>query len=464
MSKKFVNNAELVLQATNPGPLKSSKTLKGVSFQEEERDSRATSKVTTRAPSLNRIDSGFTQSKSDFSPADGLNYPLVSFYSSTDTYDTYPNHAVQEYVDPYLGYQIDDQGRLLIDMSTYVDPAYLPEDISKFVCCWQKPQISSQSDWGWTSPFVWPDVPNLVKLIRMDIYEKDVPKLQIGTIDHEDSLEIRNTSEWYPVRSLFFMNVSTQYTMQVLLETMGPPRRSKYRPHNKQNVRDMSKWNLVTKVHAFNTPMGIPGSSSFFIDYQDFPDRYFITNKESPNLGNRRLYQFAAYSATQFYILEKNIHHETLDAEGGSGYTYYIESGPIVYAKKGWRIIGSFYGFDHQLPGSSQFTVYRRLDPFPRMVMALQNIERSHEWNQDLKFYAFDIPVPGTARYSLQHCLRSIYSNKASVSRHRLTTEDARLPWEFRMNLYMFPAELSDCTIYPYDISKDASMNYGVYN
>lgn len=133
----------------------------------------------------------------------------------------------------------------------------------------------------------------------------------------------------------------------------------------------------------------------------------------------------------------------------------------MVFARKDWKIIGSFYGFDHQLTNTSLFTVYRRSDPFQRMIIALQNIERSEEWDQELKFYAFDIPVPGTAKYTLQHCLRSVHSNEASVPRHRLTTEDPRLPWEFRMNIYAFPAELTDCTVEPYDINGDPKMNNG---
>ena len=47
----------------------------------------------------------------------------------------------------------------------------------------------------------------------------------------------------------------------------------------------------------------------------------------------------------------------------------------------------------------------------------------------------------------LQHCTRSIYSAASNVSRHRLTVDDARLPWEFRMSIYVFPAELEDCSL-----------------
>ncbi len=86
-------------------------------------------------------------------------------------------------------------------------------------------------------------------------------------------------------------------------------------------------------------------------------------------------------------------------------------------------------------------------DPFPRMMIAIGDIERAHEWQYDGQFFAFDIPLPNTTTYSLQHTIRSIYSTAANVPRHRLTNDDARSPWEFRMNINVFPADIEDCTI-----------------
>ena len=80
------------------------------------------------------------------------------------------------------------------------------------------------------------------------------------------------------------------------------------------------------------------------------------------------------------------------------------------------------------------------------MIVALEKIEKAHEWDASIKFYAFDIPIPGTACYQLQHCLRSIHSTAAAIPRHRITTSECRMPWEFRMNMYVFPADLADCS------------------
>jgi len=68
-------------------------------------------------------------------------------------------------------------------------------------------------------------------------------------------------------------------------------------------------------------------------------------------------------------------------------------------------------------------------------------------WVLSEQFYSFDISLAGTVMYQLQHCVRSIHTVVPNVSRHRLTPQDAILPWEFRMTLYVFPASLDDCTI-----------------
>lgn len=366
----------------------------------------------------------------------------------------YPS-AVVGYIPPPDGHIVDAEGRLLKGAEALIDPEFQPEDVNLFISKFQAITRSSAADWSWTAKIVWPEFLGKGKFRKLDLYERQLPHLQIATFNPEDSVDVRRTQSWYPVRTIFFVDQSGDMTFELLLESSGPPRRSKFRPKDKQNNRDLSKWLSVDSVNAYHGPTAAQGSCQFYVDYADLPDRYFLSSEDLPALGHRRTYRFAAYSATQYYILEKRVVHETLNAEGGSGVTYYIESGPIAYARKDWRLIGSFYGFDHQLPGTSLVTVYRRMDPFPRMLMALQPIQNAHEWDNSLQFYAFDVPAPNTAKYNLQHCLRSIYSMEASVPRHRLTTEDPRLPWEFRMTLYCIPATLNDCTVLPYNPHKD---------
>ena len=99
------------------------------------------------------------------------------------------------------------------------------------------------------------------------------------------------------------------------------------------------------------------------------------------------------------------------------------------------------------LPGANKYRIYKREDPFPRMMIAIGSIERAEQWTCDMEFYAFDIPLPNTTAYTVQYCCRSIYSTAATVPRHRFTNDDVRNPWEFRMTIHVFPADLQDCSI-----------------
>ena len=73
----------------------------------------------------------------------------------------------------------------------------------------------------------------------------------------------------------------------------------------------------------------------------------------------------------QYYVLGREVSHHSLDAEGGRGTTYIIESGSYVKSRKNWRLISSFWAFDFPLRCTNKYTVYRRDDPFPRMCIAL---------------------------------------------------------------------------------------------
>jgi hypothetical protein len=374
----------------------------------------------------------------------------MDYNSELYTYNEYGNvvdnsNAMVQYSGIPDGHVHDELGRLLKPAHEIPNEDY-PEDYETLVSCWQKQKLSSSLDWPWTSKVAWPDLSHTVLLKRLDIFESDTPYLQQATTSIEASRRIRNTNGWLPVRSIYFLDQPTPLTTNLLVETTGPPKRNKYRLEGKENQRDFSTWVKQEVMYAYIGADRIPGTCDLYSDFCDLPDRYFLSSDPEPPIGSRRLYRFAAYTATQYFILEKRVFSEQLSAEGGYGMTYTIERGPLLTGLHGWRLIGSFFGFDHQLTGSSKYTIYRRADPFPRMLVALDNIQRPEEWDASLSFYAFDIPVPGTILYTLQHCLRSIHSAEASIPRHRLTTEHPKNPWEFRMNVYVFPAALEDCT------------------
>ena len=392
---------------------------------------------------------GSTAGNYDYSQAlvpvgDGTDAEVGGYYDEYGQWILYDDGQIVNNIPP--GHVHDELGRLLKPSYELIDYETHPEDIDTYVSEWREQKLSASRDWGRTSKFVWPELDHVVMLKRLDLFEQQNPQLQQATTNIEVSRRVRRTPGWFPVRSIFFMDVSLPITYELLIESTGPPRRHKFRPQNRENARDFSKWVLQEKVNAYVGADRIDGACNFYVDYCDLPDRYFLSSEPDAPVGHRRLYRFAAYSATQFFILQKYEFSEELEAEGGYGMTYTIEPGPIVFARKAWKIIGSFYGFDHELKGSSKYTIYRRNDPFRRMMIARDNIQRPEEWDSSLSFYAFDVPVPGTMQYVLQHCVRSIHSALASIPRHRLTTEQPHNPWEFRMNIYVIPAALEDCS------------------
>ena len=372
-----------------------------------------------------------------------------------DYYDEYEEEGVEEgmenaeyevpYYPPPDGALIDAEGRLL--NAAQVENEWDIEDYNTFVSGWKDSWMAAPMEGQSSSAYVWPDIQEEVRLRRVDVFQLNYPKCQQATADREESRRVRSTPNWAPCYSLFFLNVETAFTKRLHVESTGPPRRHRFRLDGRTNSRDTSKWIYKETLFPYMGADRIPGTQEFGVDYQDSPDRYFLSDELTPELGLRRLYRFAAYPAVQYFILEKVMVHDSLQSEGGSGLTCRIERGPYCFTKKGWKIAGSFYAFEKELYGSNLYTVYEREDPFPLIQIAIGPIVRMEEWKIQAQFYAFDIPLPGSCTLTLQHCVRSIYSSSANVARHRLTVEDARLPWEFRMSIYAFPASLEDCSL-----------------
>jgi hypothetical protein len=353
-------------------------------------------------------------------------------------------------VDPNMyappdGAILDEDGRLLANEP--VNTEFELEDYNTFVSAFNSPWMAALGDADASSKYVWPEIDFCVNLQRIDVFELENPRCQQACNDKEESRRVRVTPNWSPVFSFMLLNMPTQFTRLLEIWSTGPPRRHKYVVNGKKNSRDTSTWVYRSTVNGYIGADRIPGALDLYVDFQDSPDRYYISLSPTADLGLRRLYRFAGYPVTQYFILEKVVISDALESEGGSGLTVRIEKGPFCYMRKGWKIAGSFFAFDKELYGSNKYTVYSREDPFHRINVAIGPISHENEWTKQHEFYAFDIPLAGTCTLTLQHCVRSIYNAAANVSRHRLTVEDPRLPWEFRMYIYAFPADLEDCSL-----------------
>mmetsp|Transcript_20925 Transcript_20925/g.35452 ORF Transcript_20925/g.35452 Transcript_20925/m.35452 type:complete len:312 (+) Transcript_20925:3-938(+) len=229
------------------------------------------------------------------------------WYGEVGPYDNLPE-----------GHVLDDQNRLMKseeELEAMIDDN-IPEDAELLLSGWKKQELAPPLDWKWTSKVVWPDIEHTVILKRLDIYEQDNPHLQQATTNLAQSRRIRNTNGWRPYRTVFFLDSPNQLTTELVIESTGPPKRNKYRPPDKENARDFSTWIHQETLNAYIGADRILGTSDFFSDFRDLPDRYFLNSDPEPEIGSRRLYRFAAYAVTQYFILEKKVFHEQLYAEG----------------------------------------------------------------------------------------------------------------------------------------------------
>ena len=81
------------------------------------------------------------------------------------------------------------------------------------------------------------------------------------------------------------------------------------------------------------------------------------------------------------------------------------------------------------------------------MIISLDVFDRIEEWTPVFEFYAWDVSVPGTVGFSLQHMIPSIYSTARHIRRHRLCTLYPSMPWEFRQYIFTFPCELEEISL-----------------
>lgn len=165
------------------------------------------------------------------------------------------------YYQPPEGHNVDSEGRLLKDPHEIIDTEYMPEnDFDAYTAHWQNTDESKPKDLLWSSQVVWPYIADVVHLKRLDIFEQSSPKLQIACTILEESRLVRATAGLQPYLTLFFLDKPTSITKDLLIETAAPPRRSKFRPADKQNTRDFTKWITVDRLHAYLGPAGIPGT------------------------------------------------------------------------------------------------------------------------------------------------------------------------------------------------------------
>lgn len=181
----------------------------------------------------------------------------------------------------YDGFSIDSYGRVFQESSVDELKSDEPEDFNVFISNWIITRVASEADGPLASSCVWPEIPRPVYLKRFDLYEsKDDLKLQQGTTNIEESRRIRKLKNYSNVLVFFVFDFPVTITKEISIFSTTLPRRDKFFPSNRKNLRDLSNWILREKINGFIGTDRIPGTHSYSIFFQDSPGLNLYTCKK----------------------------------------------------------------------------------------------------------------------------------------------------------------------------------------
>jgi len=273
---------------------------------------------------------------------------------------------------------------------------------------------------------VFPEATSISPLVRINVLEPLAdPKPARQRFTRQEADEV----DWGTSLVFFAFTEPMPHSERLLVEENAHPRRSRLSMARVKFQRDISKWHAVLSDSFFGFPQHYQGASEFHVDWSSGPDRYMITREILPTMGWKRQFQFYAYAANKFHVLQSL-----------KPVAYKIVKGYYIPAENGWKCLFGFYAFEDQVPGSNKYYVQFQDDPFFRIRMG---VARSVHlgWKDCLEFYALDVPIVGTTRISVHYNVRSIDSEDIYPEQHKLalTTHTSGM-WEHLFDFYAFPA------------------------
>ena len=207
-----------------------------------------------------------------------------------------------------------------------------------------------------------------------------------------------------------------------------------------QAKRDISKWSVSRKVEEtgfWAFPLHVTGSQLFNVDWTSGPDRYKITTNPQPEWQWTRCFNFFAFTANKFHVLECK---DPLCYKIVEGHTV---GNAIGLDENGdqWDCILAFYAFKTQVPGTNRYCIQQQYEPHYRTRIGMEPSQSASKgWLDHTEFYAFDTAMPGTCKLNAQYTVRSTEAYSLSAEQFRLYVKDPWGQWENKFALYVFPA------------------------
>lgn len=294
------------------------------------------------------------------------------------------------------------------------------------------PRLVSTVDGDMGKRIVFPHVHPVAPLVRLTVCENLAPprhKVMVSCGDPDDEAN----DYWQPLLHIYVFACPMPHTIPLTIEYRREPYCSRLHMGKNPQQRDITKWHRhepqIKGFYAY--PQPVAGSSPFYLDWSSGPDRYMIsTNRNMPSLGWLRCSGFHALQATKFHVLEG---HDPV-------HCYRVVAGGHCPVHRGWICLFAFFAFEGpEPPGTSRFYLQHRYEPYYTMRVAKEPTYE-HGWTDYATFCAFDVPMPGTSRFSVDFLTGNVDSRQNVAEQTRIFAADTWEPWVEKLFFYAFPA------------------------
>jgi len=296
------------------------------------------------------------------------------------------------------------------------------------------PRCVSSIDGDAGKRIVFPGVFPVSPLVRITICETLSPsrhRITVSVGNPED--EANNV--WQPVHYIYGFACEMPYTLPYFIENRREPSGCRLKQKKNPQERDFANWRRKNPPMGFFAfPEPLPGSSTYFLDWSSGPDRYVISNEPAPQLGWLRSLRFNAYTALKYHCLEAP------PVAGGWVPRYRVHRGHWCPLQVEWKCLFAFFAFEsQQVPGTSRYYMQQRFEPHFSTRIAKEP-SAVQGWKDYGSFCAFDVPMPGTARFSVDFLTADTDSREGPTEVSRVYAKDTWEPWVEKIFFYAFPA------------------------
>ena len=106
-----------------------------------------------------------------------------------------------------------------------------------------------------------------------------------------------------------------------------------------------------------------------------------------------------------------------------------------------WYCVFSFIAFSNNVvtSGTNEIFIQERTDPFHRSRVSMEKSSCT-EWRKVTSFFVWDVPMPGTAKHSLQYNSPDMGFSYDATEQSRIYKSDAWGKWNHKLYFYAYPA------------------------